>query len=125
MTIILLWNNKLTAETAVKRLHQAINVEDFYGLAAYQGNTLCGMILGSKEQMFDGITFDVREFCVRNSLRGHGIGTELMIEFEKRLKCQGVSEIMLYTLKDDELVGFYKKCGLITYDYIVMMGKRL
>jgi hypothetical protein len=68
------WNNELTMDTASKRLSQMINVEDFYGLCAYKENVLCGLILGSKEQMHNGITFNIREFCVRNSMRSQGIG---------------------------------------------------
>ena len=119
------WNNELTMDTASKRLSQMINVEDFYGLCAYKENILSGMILGSKEQMYNGITFNIREFCVRNSMRSQGVGSQLINEFENRLKQQGVTEITLYTLNDDNLVGFYQKCGLVEYDFLVVMGKRL
>lgn len=48
------WNDHWTFETARKRLHQMIQVEDFVGMTAYEDGRLCGMILGSKEQFYDG-----------------------------------------------------------------------
>lgn len=119
------WNDKWTTETATKRLSQMINVEDFYGMCAYIDNQLCGMILGSKEQFFDGVMFNIKEFCVKNSLRGQGIGTEILKEFETRLRNCGIGEIILLTSKGDGTEGFYQKRGLESYNGMVMMGKRL
>lgn len=39
------WNDGWTIETATKRLHQIISIEDFYGLSIYKNNELCGVIL--------------------------------------------------------------------------------
>lgn len=44
------------------------------------------MILGSEEQFFDGVTFNIKEFCVNNKMRNRGIGTKIFEEFEKQLK---------------------------------------
>lgn len=119
------WNDKWTKETAYKRLHAMINVEDFYGICAYKDEVMCGMILGCKEQYYNGIMFNLREFCVRNSLRGSGIGQKMIDELENRLKIQGVTEMILYTIKDDKTEGFYKKCGYKTYNSMTVMGKEL
>ena len=40
------WNDRWTIDTASKRLHQMINVEDFFGISARKNDVLCGMILG-------------------------------------------------------------------------------
>lgn len=119
------WNDKWTKETAGKRLRQMINVEDFYGISAYKEDLLYGMILGSKEQFFDGVKFNIKEFCVRNDLRGQGVGTKILCEFENRLKEQGVNEIVLFTIRTDVTEGFYLKKGLKAYNDMVMMGKQL
>jgi GNAT superfamily N-acetyltransferase len=58
-------------------------------------------------------------------MRGQGVGVQLINEFESRLRQQGVTEITLYTLKDERLVSFYQKCGLVEYDFLTVMGKRL
>ena len=119
------WNDEWSVETASKRLHQFINCEDFYGIKAYQEEVLCGMILGSQEQFYDGIMFNIKEFCVKNEMQNKGIGTKILFEFEKRLKNKGITEIVLFTSRDDGTEGFYSRRGLKSYNSMVMMGKQL
>ena len=119
------WNDDWSIETASKRLHQFVNCEDYYGLKVYQEEGLCGMILGSQEQFYNGIMFNIKEFCVKNELRGKGIGSKIFAEFERRLQNKGVTEIVLFTSTDDGTKGFYEKRGLKTYNSMVMMGKEL
>lgn len=118
------WNDEWTIETASKRLHQMINCESAYGLVAYEDEVICGMILGSEEQYYNGIMFNIKEFCVRNNIRNKGFGTKILEEFEKCLKGKGITEIILFTSKDDGTKGFYEKMGLHSYNEMVMMGKQ-
>lgn len=120
-----LWNDEWSIETASKRLHQMINCEDFYGLKAFREEVLCGMILGSQEQFYNGILFNIKEFCVKNEMRNEGIGTKILAEFEQRLKNKEIREIVLFTSRDDGTEGFYQKRGLNSYNSMVMMGKQL
>ena len=117
------WNDEWSMETASKRLYQMINSEDSYGLKAYEDGLLCGMILGAKEQYYNGIMFNIKEFCVKNEIRNKGIGTRIFDEFEQRLKNNGITEIVLFTSRDDSTESFYKKRGLTSYNDMVMMGK--
>lgn len=119
------WNDNWTYETAYKRLHAMINVEDFYGLCAYKDGILCGMILGCMEQYYNGIMFNLREFCVNNKLRGLGIGSKIINELENRLRHKGVTEMNLVTMINNKTEGFYNKCGYKEYNSMVMMGKKL
>ena len=119
------WNDKWTIETAEKRLGQMINVEDFYAISAYKQGELCGMILGSKEQFYDGVMFNIKEFCVKNGMRGQGIGSDIFKEFQKRLKAFGVKEIILFTSRGDYTEHFYQNHGLESYNGLVFMGKQL
>lgn len=119
------WNDRWTVETASKRLHQMINCESFYGIKAYIDLNLCGMILGNEEQFYNGVVFNIKEFCIKNSLRGNGIGTEIFKEFEKRLKLRNIDEIILCTLKNENTEGFYNKMGLKSNSQMTVMGKKL
>lgn len=119
------WNDEWSMETASKRLYQMINSEDSYGLKAYEDGLLCGMILGAKEQYYNGIMFNLKEFCVKNEMRNKGIGTRIFDEFEQRLKNNGITEIVLFTSRDDSTESFYIKRGLTSYNGMVMMGKQL
>jgi len=117
------WNDKWTIETASKRIKQMINCEDSYGLIAYDGVELCGMILGSEEQFYDGKMFNLKEFCVRNERRNQGLGTEIYTEFENRLKEKNIDKIVLFTLKDEGTEIFYSKRGFYNQSKMIMMMK--
>lgn len=119
------WNDKWTIETASKRIQQMINCEDSYGLVAYDKEELCGMILGSEEQFFDGKMFNLKEFCVKNGRRNQGLGKIIYAEFEKRLKEKCIHEIIMFTLKDEGVETFYSRRGFYHHSKMVMMGKKI
>lgn len=119
------WYDQWTKETAEKRLHQMIHTEGFYGLCAYEGDCLCGAILGCMEQFYNGVMFNVREFWVKNGMRGNGIGTAIFKEFESRLRSKGVNEIILFTAKGEDTEHFYMKQNMQANNHMVFMGKKL
>ncbi|MCL2564133.1 MAG: GNAT family N-acetyltransferase [Oscillospiraceae bacterium] len=119
------WNDNWTAETAAKRLRQMINCDGFMGLACYKDAVPSGMILGNIEHYFDSTHFHIKEFCVRQSLRGTGAGTQLLKEFETRLKTHGVGKIYLITSRTEETETFYLKKGYNGENNMVVMGKSL
>ena len=103
------WFEKWTEKTAQKRLSSVLSYSGSFGLVSEDDGKIVGMILGEEEQYFDGVVFNVKEFCVRNELRGKGIGKALLAEFENRLKGRGVRSVLLFTAPED--VGFYQKSG--------------
>ncbi|MBQ7937754.1 MAG: GNAT family N-acetyltransferase [Oscillospiraceae bacterium] len=117
------WYDKWTQKTAEKRLYQMANNGGFFGILSYDESGITGMIMGESEQYFDGVIFNVKEFCVKNELRGKGIGTELLAEFERRLKGMGIRETVLMTNLEDE--EFYKKRGFDRSRGIIYMGKEM
>ncbi len=119
------WNDKWTIDTVTKRLLQMMHCEGFYGLVCLKENLICGMILGNSEPFFDCTHFNIKEFCVRLNLRGSGIGTELLNEFEKLLLEQGIDETYLFTSRMDETEKYYQKRGYSSWNSMVMMGKSL
>ncbi len=55
----------------------------------------------------------VESICVEESLRGHGIGKEMIADMRALGKAFGCREILLSVHpENDEAVGFYQKCGL-------------
>ena len=119
------WNDEWTIETASKRILQMMNCEGFSGLACFDDNLLCGMILGNMEYFYDGIHFVIKEFCVRLNRRGTGIGSNLLNEFENKLLKMGVSNTYLFTSRTDETESFYNKRGYNSLTSMVMMSKKL
>lgn len=117
------WYDKWTLETAEKRLSQMTKNGGFFGVLSYDESGITGMIMGESEQYFDGVVFNIKEYCVKNDLRGKGIGTELLREFERRLRGMGIREAVLMTNLEDE--EFYKKRGFNRSRGIIYMGKEL
>lgn len=119
------WYDNWTKKTAEKRLTAVLNAEDFYGLAAYQDDLMCGFILGWFELYCDSKEYTIKEFAVRNTDRGQGIGTKLYTEFEKRVEKQGACGITLLTLKGDLTEHFYQKNGFQVEEEIIFMKKKI
>lgn len=117
------WYDKWTHKTAEKRLLQMAQNGGFFGLLSFDESGITGMIMGESEQYFDGVIFNIKEFCVKNELRGKGIGTELLAEFERCLKSMGIRETVLMTNLEDE--EFYKKRGFHRSRGVIYMGKEL
>ncbi len=119
------WNDEWTFETARKRLQQILHSEDSLGLCVYLGGQMCGAVLGVLEQYFDGPMYHLHEYWVKNEMRGHGIGSKLFAEMERRLWERGVKNIILVTAKGDATEHFYHKQGMGTDPDMVFMTKRI
>ena len=119
------WNDEWTFETARKRLYMMIHTELSFGLCAYREGQICGAVLGAMEQFYDGLMFEVKEYWVKNEMRGKGIGTKLFAEMERRLLLRGVKNIILITAKGDATEHFYHKQGMGTDPDMVFMTKRI
>ena len=117
------WNDQWTEETAGRRLRQMIRREGFCGVSARLDGVLCGMILGFQEQYFDGIVFEIKEFCVKNSIRGKGIGSGILSYFESQLNERNIKRILLLTSRGEQTEQFYKKHGYEACDDMVLMDK--
>ena len=57
------WNEEWTEEIAYKRLAQMINCDGFYGMVAIKDSQIVGMIFGRQEQYYNGVIFEIKEFC--------------------------------------------------------------
>ncbi len=119
------WKENWSQETAAKRLHQIITTEDFFGLGVYENGELCGMIMGCKEQYDERMIFQAREFCIRNTMQGCGLGTEIYRHLEEELKKQGIHRIFLYTIQDKMTEKFYEKQGFKRSPDLMLMEKEM
>lgn len=117
------WFDKWTEETAGRRLLNQAKSENFYGLAAVEDGKIICAAFGEKEQYFDGIIFNLKEFFTNNNYRGKGIGTALIKKLEENLRSAGIREITLFTTSEDE--GFYNNRGYKKADGMLMMNKTL
>lgn len=119
------WNDEWTVDTASNRLKQMIRCDGFYGLAAYSGDKLVGLILGNHEYYYDGIDFVVKEFCVDKKIKGKGIGSILLEEFSRRIKDKRIKRIILNTCRGEATEGFYIRKGFNTIEDMIFMAKEI
>lgn len=117
------WNDNWTIQTSFKRLHPIVLTEEFLGLSAYHDNRICGFVMGFFEQYCDEKEFLIKEFAIKNTDRGRGFGSQLLMEFERRLREKGVKKITLLTLKGNLTEHFYEKNGFKTNPKMAFMDK--
>ena len=115
------WNDSWTKETAVIRIENMMKTNTFIGKAIYCKDDLKGMIWGQKEQFFNGIHFQIQEFCVKTSEQSKGYGKALLQALKEELSAIGVTNTYLITSKGERTEGYYAKRGFITSDYMVLM----
>lgn len=119
------WNDHWEPWSVQKRLMQMAKAPDFYGLMMYREKDLIGFILGNQQQYYDGVRFEIKEFCIDPDSQSGGYGTMLLAEFEKRLLDQGIHEIILLTLRDPRTKGFYQKKGYAVLEEMILMNKTI
>lgn len=119
------WNDGWSVEQARARLLDIINTPRFCGMAEYRGGKIVGLIMGRGQQYFDGVHFEILEFCVSRDMQGQGIGGRMLNEFTEYLHEQGICNIYLLTMKGANTEGFYQKNGFKTNQDMCLMSGRL
>jgi len=119
------WNDEWTEETATRRMSMIFANQGFVGVGHYSEDRLNGIVVGYREQWFDGEHFNIIEFCVRSDQQGKGIGTKILLQLERTLAQLRVKKIYLLTMRDSLAESFYKKNGYYVSGKMMMMGKRL
>ena len=90
------WNDKWTEETAAKRLLKMLSYDGAYGIICRENGNILGMILGHDEYYYDGVNFEIKEFCIRAGIQGKGTGAKLLKYFEDKLKDKGINKIYIF-----------------------------
>lgn len=116
------WRDKWTEERARERLTDIINTPRFFGMSEYADNKMIGLIMGREEPFFDGMHFQIMEFCVDNQCQGQGIGKKMLQEFIEILRNRGIDKYYLITAHGDRTEGFYKKNGFHTIEEMCLMS---
>lgn len=116
------WNDLWTKETAVIRIENMMKTNTFIGKAIYSENDLKGIIWGQTEQYFDGIHFQIQEFCIKKAEQHQGYGKALLRALKQELLAMGVTNIYLITSKGERTQGYYARRGFITSDCMILMS---
>lgn len=115
------WNDSWTEETAGLRIESMMSTNTFIGKALCSENELKGFIYGQKEYFYDGIHFQIQEFCVKSDEQKKGYGKALLQALRDELDSLGVVNIYLITSRDDRTEGYYRRRGFVTSDHMILM----
>ena len=108
------WNgtgDQWTYDLVYKRIWQVLGSPDSYCLMAFEGENVVAFAMGRMETFFDLTAYNLVEIVVAKNYQNKGIGTQVMLELEKRVKQLGVSLIQLSAVNDDMHEHFYGKLG--------------
>ena len=117
------WNDKWSKETARVRLRDIMRMPNFCGAAESRAGRLAGLIMGHGEHSFDGMHFQILEFCVANDMKGQGIGGEMLENFIEYLDRKGVTSIYLLTMRGAASEDFYAAKGFDTVNEMCVMSR--
>lgn len=115
------WNDSWTEETAGLRIESMMSTNTFIGKALYSENELKGFIYGQKEYFYDGIHFQIQEFCVKLDEQKKGYGKALLQALRDELDSLGVVNTYLITSRGDSTEGYYRRRGFVTSDHMILM----
>ncbi len=101
-----------TAETARKRVHQVISMEDSYSLIMKddEGKAI-GFVMGYFKQYDDIIGYTLEEIVISSENQNKGWGSALLEELENRVKENGASCVELQAVSDEMHERYYGKAG--------------
>ncbi|MGL4740774.1 MAG: GNAT family N-acetyltransferase [Sarcina sp.] len=115
------WYEKWDDITAKKRISQIMRNEGALGFITYVKETPSAIIVGHEEEYYDGIRFLIKEFCVDNTSKGNGVGSQTLEYYMNVLRKKGIVQVSLYTLKEKRVLNFYEKSGFKEIQNLVMM----
>lgn len=113
------WNE----DTAAKRIHQVLSMEDSYGLIVEDENDVLGFVMGYFKQYDDIIGYTLEEIVIAYKWQNKGIGSMLLEELEQRVKAKGASCVELQAVNDDMHERYYGKTGYKNAKNFVMKVK--
>ncbi len=119
------WNDGWSIEQAKARLLDIIHPPRFCGMVEHINGKIIGLIMGRGQQYFDGVHFEILEFCVAREMQGQGIGGRMLSEFTEYLQGKGVCNVYLLTMKGESTEGFYQKNGFQTSPNMCLMSGQL
>lgn len=116
------WCDLWTKETASIRIENMMKTNTFVGRSLYCEGDLKGIIWGQKEQFYDGVHFQIQEFCVKTTEQQKGYGKVLLQALKDELSEKDITNIYLITSKGERTEGYYLKRGFKTSDYMILMS---
>ena len=113
------WNDN----TAGRRIHQVLSMEDSYGLIYEKDDQVVGFAMGFFKQYDDIIGYTLEEIVISKEYQNQGLGSVLLNELEQHVKERGASCVELHAVNDEMHEHYYDKAGYYTANNFVMKSK--
>ncbi len=114
-----------TPETVYKRIRQVLSREDSLCLLAELDGKVAGFAMGSFEEFYDLSAYNLAEILLAPEFQNRGLGTQFMLELERRVKELGGAMIQLDAVNDAFHEHFYGKLNYKTCTNLVLKSKFL
>ncbi len=115
----------LTKENIKDYFDGIYSSKSFEGFVFIKDKKVVAFCLGKTQSTFGKKIYDITEICVKNDLRGQGIGKKFMQEIEDKLRAYEYSCVTLNTKKTIDAYDFYLKNGFDEKVDVVSMMKML
>ncbi len=114
-----------TETTAGKRIRQVLTMQDSYSLILKDdAGAVSGFAMGYFKQYDDIVGYTLEEIIIAAGEQNKGLGSQLLMELEARVKAAGAACMELQAVKDEMHERFYGKAGFKDAKNFVMKVKR-
>lgn len=107
-------------ETAYKRLHQMVTMEDSLVLLQFFGGELVGFLMGYFKYFDDSTGFFLEEILIADAHQNQGCGTALLSHLKTELTAAQCNWIELLTTTGEQHQKFYRKNGYQRSENLVL-----
>ena len=112
-----------TEESAGKRIHQVLSIEDSFSLILEKNDSVIGFAMGYFKQYDDIIGYTLEEIVVAYEYQNKGIGSTFLFELEQMVREKGASCVELQAVNDEHHERYYGKAGYKNAKNFVMKVK--
>jgi len=112
-----------TEQTASKRIHQVLSMEDAYGIILGKENHVIGFAMGYFKQYDDIVSYMLDEIVIAREHQNKGLGRLFLAEIERQAQEQGASCVELQAVNDEMHERYYGKAGYHNAENFVLKVK--
>ncbi|PTY07429.1 N-acetyltransferase [Opitutaceae bacterium EW11] len=116
-------NENWTEEHAREMLLEWMHFAGFLGYVALEGPTIVGVLIGRLERWEAKRFFHLKELCVWPERQHTGIGSALLGHLERQLQQRNVAKLYVQTTRESTAHGFYRSCGFVTTEQLIVLSK--
>ena len=116
-------NGCWTEESAARRIHQVLSMEDSFSLMLEKNDAIIGFAMGYFKQYDDIIGYTLEEIIIAYEYQHQGIGSTFLCELERIVKEKGAACVELQAVNDEHHEKFYGKAGYHNAKNFVMKVK--